>query len=177
MKQHKLFIIIALVAMLPSACQKDFLERSPIVGATEENFYRTPEDAIAAVNAAYAPLQFEISPAGHFRWFWGDVMSDDATKGGSGDNDANEILQLETFRGPVNTDNLESEWSADFEGIYRANVVLERVPAIEMNEALKNRILGEAHFIRAWFFYNLVTTCWRPANTTFLGRMLPKFGL
>lgn len=157
MKQHKLYIIIALVAMLPSACQKDFLDRKPIVGATEENFYRSEADAIAAVNAAYAPLQFEMSPAGHFRWFWGDVMSDDAIKGGSGDNDANEILQLETFQGPVNTDNLESEWGANFEGIYRANVVLERVPGITMNEALKARILGEARFIRAWFFYNLVT--------------------
>ncbi len=157
MKLHKLFFFIALVALFPSACQKDFLDRKPLIGSSEENFYRSEADAIAAVNAAYAPLQFEISPAGHFRWIWGDIMSDDAIKGGSGDNDANELLQLETFRGPSNTGNLESEWSADFEGIYRANVVLERVPAIEMNATLKTRILGEAHFIRAWFFYNLVT--------------------
>jgi len=34
---------------------------------------------------------------------------------------------------------------------------LERKPLIEMNAALKARILGEAHFIRAWFFYNLTT--------------------
>lgn len=155
--KHKLCIIITLAAFLPSACQKDFLERKPIIGSTEENFYRTPADAIAAVNAAYAPLQFEISPAGHFRWIWGDIMSDDASKGGSGDNDANELLQLETFQGPTNTENLESEWSADYEGIYRANIVLERVPGIAMDDALKSRILGEAHFIRAWFFYNLVT--------------------
>ncbi len=140
-----------------TACQKDFLEKKPIVGITEENFYRTAEDAIASVNAAYATLQFQISPAGHFRWFWGDIMSDDALKGGSGDNDANALLQLETFRGPVNTDLLESEWSANYEGIYRANVVLEKVPAIEMDAKLKARILGEAKVIRAWYFYNLVT--------------------
>jgi starch-binding outer membrane protein, SusD/RagB family len=157
MKKPILFIIIALVALLPTACRKDFLDRKPIIGSSEENFYRTQADAIAAVNAAYAPLQFEISPAGHFRWLWGDVMSDDAIKGGSGDNDTNEILQLETFKGPINTDNLESEWSANYEGIYRANVVLKRVPDIEMDAALKTRILGEAHFIRAWFFYNLAT--------------------
>ncbi|HMX41951.1 MAG TPA: RagB/SusD family nutrient uptake outer membrane protein, partial [Saprospiraceae bacterium] len=157
MKQHKLFIIMALAAALLGACQKEFLDRKPLIGSTEENFYRTESDAIAAVNAAYAALQFEMSPAGHFRWLWGDIMSDDAIKGGSGDNDANEILRLETFQGPTNTGNLESEWSADYEGIYRANVVLERVPGIEMNAALKSRILGEAHFIRAWFFYTLVT--------------------
>ncbi|MEO6036922.1 MAG: RagB/SusD family nutrient uptake outer membrane protein, partial [Saprospiraceae bacterium] len=157
MKNYQSFIIIALAALLPGACQKDFLDRKPLIGSTEENFYRTEADAIAAVNAAYAPLQFETSPKEHFRWMWGDVMSDDAIKGGSGDNDANELLQLETFRGPTNTGNLESEWSADYEGIYRANVVLERVPGIAMDEVLKSRILGEAHFIRAWFFYNLVT--------------------
>jgi len=160
MKQHKLFIFIVLAALFPSACQKDFLDRKPLVGSTEENFYRTPADAIASVNAAYAALQFEATPNGggvHFRWFWGDVMSDDAIKGGSGDNDGNQILQLETFRGPTNTANLETEWSADYQGIYRANVVLERVPGIEMDAPLKARILGEAHFIRAWFYYNLVT--------------------
>jgi len=157
MEKHKALIFFALALFLPNACQKDFLERKPLVGATEENFYRTADDAIAAVNAAYAALQFEISPGGHFRWIWGDIMSDDAVKGGSGDNDANELLQLETFKGPVNTDNLESEWSADYEGIYRANVVLERVPGIVMDETLKNRILGEARFIRAWSYYNLVT--------------------
>lgn len=149
--------IFAAVLLLPYGCKKDFLDRKPLVGTTEENFYRTAQDAVAAVNAAYAPLQFELSPAAHFRWFWGDIMSDDAIKGGSGDNDANELLQLETFKGPANTDQVEAEWLADFEGIYRANVVLEKVPPIEMDQTLKARLLGEAHFIRAWFFYNLVT--------------------
>lgn len=142
---------------MPSACQKEFLDKKPIIGNTVENFYRTEADAVAAVNAAYATLQFELSPAGHFRWFWGDIMSDDAVKGGSGDNDTNELLQLETFKGPVNTDLLESEWGANYEGIYRANQVLENVPNITMDEQLKNRILGEARFIRAWYFYNLNT--------------------
>lgn len=151
------FLLVAGVLATSAACNKDFLDRKPLVGATEENFYRTEADAIAAINAAYAPLQFELSPAGHFRWIWGDVMSDDAIKGGSGDNDAIELLQLETFTAQANNENVESEWSADYEGIYRANVVLERVPNIQMNEQLKARILGEARFIRAWFFYNLVT--------------------
>ncbi|MBK9733915.1 MAG: RagB/SusD family nutrient uptake outer membrane protein [Saprospiraceae bacterium] len=143
--------------LILSSCGKDYLDKSPIIGITEENFYKTEADAIAAVNAAYATLQFQLSPAGHFRWFWGDIMSDDAIKGGSGDNDANALLQLETFKGIANTDLLESEWGADFEGIYRANVVLEKVPPIIMDENLKARILGEAKFIRAWNFYNLVT--------------------
>ncbi|MEY3239145.1 MAG: hypothetical protein RIR11_583 [Bacteroidota bacterium] len=157
MKFKSLLLFSLSVGLSFSACQKDFLEKKPIVGITEENFYRTEADAIASVNAAYAPLQFQLSPAGHFRWFWGDIMSDDALKGGSGDNDVFSLLQLETFKGPTNTDLLESEWGANYEGIYRANVVLARVPGITMDETLKARILGEAKFIRAWNFYNLVT--------------------
>jgi hypothetical protein len=153
----KILIYFIGIAFFLLSCNKDFLDRKPLVGVTEDNFYRTPEDAVAAVNAAYATLQFELSPAGHFRWFWGDIMSDDAIKGGSGDNDVNELLQLETFKGPVNTDLLEGEWSASYEGIYRANTVLERVPLINMDPVLKARVLGEARFIRAWFYYNLVT--------------------
>ncbi|MDX1913223.1 MAG: RagB/SusD family nutrient uptake outer membrane protein, partial [Saprospiraceae bacterium] len=149
----KTFVAFGSLLVL-AACQKEFLEKKPIVGITEENFYRTEADAIAGINAVYATLQFQLSPAGHFRWFWGDIMSDDAIKGGSGDNDANALLQLETFRGPTNTDLLESEWGANYEGIYRANVVLEKVPAIEMDAELKARILAEAKFIRAWNFYN-----------------------
>jgi hypothetical protein len=151
------YLIVFSIIAQHVACSKDFLERRPLVGTTEENFYRTEEDAIAAVNAAYAALQFELSPAGHFRWFWGDIMSDDATKGGSGDNDVFELLLLETFKGPTNTDLLEAEWAANYEGIYRANVVLEKVPSIEMNPVLKARILAEAKFIRAWFYYLQVT--------------------
>jgi starch-binding outer membrane protein, SusD/RagB family len=152
----KKIFYISLVLIGLAACKKDFLEKAPIVGVTEENFYRTEADAIAGVNAAYATLQFQLSPAEHFRWFWGDIMSDDAIKGGSGDNDKNTLLQLETFKGPVNTDLLEAEWAANYEGIYRANVVLEKVPGIEMDAKLKDRILGEAKFIRAWNYYSLV---------------------
>ncbi|NJN78247.1 MAG: RagB/SusD family nutrient uptake outer membrane protein, partial [Saprospiraceae bacterium] len=145
--------IIFLIFVLAS-CEQNFLERSPIIGITQENFYQTEEDAYSAVNAAYAALQFELSPGGHFRWFWGDIMSDDSQKGGSGDNDAYELLLLETFQGPVNTDLLEGEWSACYEGIYRANTVLEYIPPMEISDAVKNQVLAEAKFIRAWMFYN-----------------------
>lgn len=153
----KISVFVLLTTCLMQSCSKDFLEKNPIIGVTQENFYKTADDAIAGVNAAYATLQFQLSPGGHFRWFWGDIMSDDAIKGGSGDNDVNDLLKLETFQGPVNTTLLEGEWSANYEGIYRANVVLEKVPGIDMDGKLKARILGEAKFIRAWNYYNLVT--------------------
>lgn len=153
----KIRIITIFAVLILSSCGDGFLERDPIIGQVESDFYETEEDAIAAINSAYATLQFELTPGGHFRWFWGDIMSDDSTKGGEGDNDQFTLKQLEEFVGPTNTEFLQAEWEAGYEGIYRANKVLERIVDIEMNETLKQRILGEAKFIRAWFHYNLVT--------------------
>jgi len=157
MSIHKLLILATGLSLTALACQKEFLEKKPPVGSTLDNFYKTEADAIAAINAAYAPLQFEMTPAGHFRWIFGDIMSDDAIKGGSGDNDQPQMAALENFQGPTNTDFLESEWAADYEGIYRANIVLEKVPGIDMDSRLKERILGEAYFIRAYFYYTLAS--------------------
>jgi len=68
MKAYK-YLFFATIFLF--ACQKDLLEKSPIIGVTDENFYQTELDAISAVNGAYAALQFEMTPAPHFRWFWG----------------------------------------------------------------------------------------------------------
>lgn len=154
--KSKYLIVLTLTVLFGTSCF-DELEKAPIIGTTLDNYYKTESDAVAAVNSAYAALQFEISPAGHFRWFWGDIMSDDSEKGGSGDNDGYELLLLENFQGTSNTDMLESEWGADYEGIYRANTVLQYVPTIEMDATLKAQILAEAKFIRAWFYFILTS--------------------
>ena len=153
--QKSKYLVFSLLFLF--SCQKDLLEKTPIIGVTEDNFYKTEADAISAVNGAYAALQFELTPAGHFRWFWGDIMSDDSVKGGSGANDQPMLAALENFQGPTNTEFLEAEWAANYEGIYRANVVLERVPPIEMDEVKKAQVLGEAKTIRAWFHFLQVT--------------------
>ena len=62
MKKYSLIFGLLLIAALTPSCEDDFLDRPPLVGVTEDNFYRTADDAIAAVNAAYAALQFELTP-------------------------------------------------------------------------------------------------------------------
>jgi hypothetical protein len=157
MKYFSIKIILLSTLFLLVGCGDKFLDRPPLIGESSEDYYQTEEHAIASVNAAYAALQFELTPAAHFRWFWGDIMSDDSDKGGAGDNDGFELLLLETFQGQSNNEMVASEWTASYEGIYRANAALENIPGIDMDETIKARILGEARFIRSWFFYNLVT--------------------
>ena len=157
MKSWKIIAVMAIAILTTTTGCEDFLNKEPLVGTTDANFYKTEADALAATIAAYSTLQYELSPGGHFRWFWGDIVSDDTEKGGSGDNDVFSLLQLETFEANANNELLEGEWKADYQGIAKANIVLERIPDIEMNEQLKSRLLAEAKFIRAWFYYNLVT--------------------
>ena len=86
---------------------------------------------------------------------FGDVASDDAEKGGDPGDQA-DIGLIDQFNiTPING-NLEYQWAILYEGITRANIVLAKVPAIEMDATLKERILAEAKALRAFYYFNLV---------------------
>lgn len=151
--------VLMLSLVVLNACQDKFLDRQPLDQVTESTFYKTEADAVAAINAAYDPLQWYLVYGRgdwHFRWLFGEVVSDNADKGGSGDNDQPNMLQLANFTANANNGHIEGEWATKYTGIYRANLVLEKVPAIEMNNDLKARILAEAKFLRGYYYYELV---------------------
>lgn len=140
--------------MALQACDDDFLDRKPLSNLTNSNFYTSAEDAVAAVNAAYDPLQWDV----HSRmdWIFGDVVGGDTDKGSTDDQDYSEILQFQNFTQNAGAPLLMDFWSQLYDGVYRANLVLERVPPIDMDETLKARILGEAKFLRAHYYFTLV---------------------
>lgn len=144
--------------VLLSSCSKDFLDREPYIGSLASNFYQSAADAEAAVIACYAPLQLEITEGSHFRWWFGDIVSDDADKGGSGDTDAPDLLEFSKFTGDASSTIVLGEWKTAYKGIAYCNTVLENVPPIEMDELEKLALLGEAQFLRAYWYFNLVTT-------------------
>ncbi|MCJ8164039.1 RagB/SusD family nutrient uptake outer membrane protein [Pontibacter sp. E15-1] len=136
------------------ACEDDFLDRKPLSDLTTANFYTSADDAIAALNAAYDPLQWDV----HSRmdWIFGDVVGGDTDKGSTDDQDYSEILQFQNFTQVASAPLLMDFWSQSYDGVYRTNLVLERIPPIEMDETLKARILGEAKFLRAQYYFDLV---------------------
>ena len=158
---HKLLgvSLFAALLVLATGCNEDFLQRDPYIGSSQGNFYQTAEDAEAAIKACYAPLQVEISaPGSHFRWFFGDVVSDDADKGGSGDADAADLQEFADFFGDPSSGMVLGEWQAAYKGITYCNIALENIPGIDMDELEKNALMAEARFIRAFWYFNLVTT-------------------
>ena len=158
-------LILLLVPVLLVSCRQEFLERTPAVGATEANFYKTPEDALAATIACYNTLQQEVTniqgSSGlkpHFRWYFGDICSDDSDKGGSGDGDDPQLYDFERFQGNSAGQMLLVEWQVAYRGIAYCNLALQKIPDIDMDAEVKDAYLGEARFIRAYWYFNLVTT-------------------
>jgi hypothetical protein len=120
---------------------------------TTETFYKTKEQAVLAVNATYQIATFNST--NNLLWAFGDVASDDTVKGGN-DGDQSDIGFVNNFT--VNPDNgaIESFWKHYYEGVTRANNVIYYVPKIQMDLVLNSRIVAEAKFLRAYYYYHLV---------------------
>lgn len=145
-------ILLTVLALLLGACS-DFLTENLQGTYSNATFYKTEAHALLAITGVYNAASF-VSTENHL-WVFGDVASDDATKGGLA-GDQSDIQFIDEFSYSRNNGSLEKIWKYYYEGISRANYLLYYSPGIDMNEDLKSRILGEAKFLRAYFYFNLV---------------------
>jgi tetratricopeptide (TPR) repeat protein len=149
--KSKLLLILLLTSI--AGCT-DFLVRPPQGELTQSNFPTSGDDALLATNAVYNTLRESGFNFGLFPIL--DIMSDDARKGSNPDDAAAAINPYDNFTFIATEGNISNWWNALYLGVKRANVVIEKVPAIEMDEAQKARYLGEAKFLRAFFYFDLV---------------------
>jgi starch-binding outer membrane protein, SusD/RagB family len=131
---------------------KSFLEEDLQGRYTSQTFYKTQDQALDAVTSAYNSLLFNTS--NNNLWVFGDVASDDAVKG-SLPGDQIDIQYIDQFNVLPSNSQLLNIWQDYYEGISRANIALYYIPNITMDAQLKTRLLGEAKFIRAYFYFNL----------------------
>lgn len=151
---------IILSVFLFASCTDDFLDKDPLVDIVMENFYKTGSDAKLAVTAAYTPMQWEFNKTYFPEWMLGDIVSDDALKGGNGTGDMADIFQLENFTTTSSNEVLLDFYRAQFQGIGRCNLVINNVPNIapdqDMDQKLKDRYIAEAKTLRAFYYFRLV---------------------
>jgi hypothetical protein len=148
----KILILSFLASFMITSCETDLDIVNPNE-ATVQSFWKNGNDAVAGVNAVYSTLhRGAIS-----RWmpFYYIVRSDE----GRSTSPATEIVNnMDQF---IVTDynfwGAYDVWKDLYVGVFRANQVLDNVPQIEMEEELKQRVIGEAKFLRAFFYYNLVS--------------------
>ena len=149
--------LISLLALLVFAGCAKKLDKEPLALAVDQNFYKTTDDMVQAVNAAYDPLGWESSKGTnivYFNFFYGDIASDDAIAGGSG-AEPRIVPIAEFFVNSTNVGLLEV-WKKLYIGIYRANLVIEKAPDSKATEAIKTRVVAEAKFLRSYYYFNLL---------------------
>lgn len=151
MKSYRFLILMGMVIL--SSCKDGFLNLAPISETNNLNFYRNQADMLNAVNAAYATLQFS-GQYGQSMYAIGEGMSDnteilDAQSG-------IDISQLDAFTTLSNNGIVSVTWNDHYRGILSCNTVIDRIGAVTMNETIKARYTGEAKFLRALMYFNMV---------------------
>ncbi len=155
-KHKKIFFAVAAIAVMLTGCS-DFLDKQPMGSESSADFLKKESQAILATNAVYDASAWRYSQE-IFEWFLGDIVSDDAEKGGENAADWAELQQLKEFRANAANSISFGRWSELYQGIYRANVVISGVPAIDMDPELRARLVAEAKYLRAFFYFQLVKT-------------------
>ena len=148
----KKIIFLLLLGSL-SACR--VLDVNPESSFTPTNFYQNADDARAAVNAVYDPLN-NANMYSQVMWILQDQATDDAEWGGGRQTANQPKNDLDKYTFTPATSTFQSLWSTVYQGINRANSVVTRVPAISMDETLKARLVAEAKFMRGFYYFTLV---------------------
>lgn len=160
MKKSFYNILLTLCLFGFSAC--DWVAE-PTPGVSQlTDYFVSGQACIYNVNSNYVPMAWEFNNTYYSEWFIGDIMSDDALKGGQNISDMAASYELENFKSNADNEIAEEFFKAQYEGIARCNLSLAYIPEVpcdsDMNESLKQRLLGECYFLRAYYYFRLVRT-------------------
>ncbi|AWX43237.1 hypothetical protein HME9304_00224 [Flagellimonas maritima] len=135
-------------------CSDSFLDEADVFRELDSStFYKTDADAISAVNSVYAPLNDQ----GLFKRFYMYIAHFTGETALTNGTRSNEQVYVNFNFNPASGDLIPKAWEECYKGINRANQVIERVPEIDSpNEDLLNRVVAEAKFLRAFYYFELV---------------------
>ncbi|MDQ6528486.1 RagB/SusD family nutrient uptake outer membrane protein [Flavobacterium sp. LHD-85] len=146
-------VFLSLALVTTSCVDNEDLTQLDPNNDSVDNFWKTDEDALQGVNAAYGSL---LTDGTYMRStpLLLDVKADDSRT----NSPWGSMYNVGHFNSNV-ADPAIYGWAYEtyYQGIYRANQVLTNVPGIEFEDkALKNRIIGQAYFLRGLFFFHAV---------------------
>ncbi|NBB72965.1 MAG: RagB/SusD family nutrient uptake outer membrane protein [Bacteroidetes bacterium] len=146
-------VAVTLTGALLAGCDS-FLEKEPLGELSTESFFQDEDDAVAATNATYSVLRsFSVHV---FAWLGAtDIASDHTTKG-STPSDASFLLAFDNLEWQASNQAFSGLWAGYYQGIYRANVAIQNIPGIDMNEERRARLVGENKFLRAYYYFFLI---------------------
>jgi len=152
-KLNNIFLSTSIVILILSSCTKNPLGLTPISQISSVSFWKTGDDAVSGSYGMYVNLRAEMIQGKSSLFYLGDTRSD--------------LLGPGFFTGPtqylkntLNASNTETDWSGYYTIIQSANLILKYVPKIDSTTfsslGAKNRILAQAHAMRAFVYFILV---------------------
>lgn len=155
MKKIAIIAIIAIIFIL-AGCKESFLDLTPDNSNSAGNFYQTKDQFIQAVNAAYAPLGGIHTGT---LWLLTELRSDNGSyQQNTADRSGINREEIDEFRETDQNVNLQTFYTASYLGISRCNIVLEKIGSATFDQPTKDRLEGEALFLRGFYYFNLVRT-------------------
>ena len=149
----KIFLLTAAIATLGLAsCGIDSVEN--ISELSTENFPVMEEDGVAVLAGVYENLNATHANPQCSYLYMACLASDDQF-GGGGTND--KLMQALDLICNYGNDMTNAFWSQRYEGINRANTLIQALPNTSMSDELKSQFLGEALFLRAYYYYELAS--------------------
>lgn len=168
---YKIFVVLVMVAGI--SCKKE-LDKAPIGLITSNQDETDPKLSIvvSSVTSSYRLLSSTLNIIGQWGWDDGtvlrndfilqDIASGDMQKKWNPDGDQAWMDQFSKFSFTASNGGFNGQWSYDFEGIARCNRAINYltdpvvIAKIGIDDALKNRLLGEVYFLRAFYYFDLV---------------------
>ncbi len=147
--------LTVLVFVLAVSCTDQFLDTEPIGKAGIEQFYETDDDASKAIMATYDVLQWGYAQDWNSAYMVKTLPSDETNAGGSSSGDQPPYQRLDKFTYSAENTPITESYKSFFYGVYRANQVINNIDPAE--SALKEQVVAEAKFLRAWFYFELVS--------------------
>ncbi|EON79046.1 putative outer membrane protein probably involved in nutrient binding protein [Lunatimonas lonarensis] len=142
-----LIIPFLVLAGLISACSDTFTELTPLGSPTSGNFWASEEDAITAANGLYQHWDDDHLFGRGFMYLI--AASDDIMQGRT---DA-AAAAIRNFQATGQEGRMANIYPRMYTVIQRANNIIRYVPSMNISESLKNRVLGEAYFMRAHTYF------------------------
>ncbi|MEZ7500524.1 RagB/SusD family nutrient uptake outer membrane protein [Flavobacterium sp. Arc3] len=156
LKNIKFSLIASVVIFSATSCSEEFLNVEPKGTALEGNYYTNEAEAYSGLVAVYDVLGKQSRGFENMICML-NAGSDDFYAGGGGATDGTGMQSFSDYS--ISAVTIPSSyWNDFYQGIFRANILLQKLPTVPMADAAKARFTAETKALRAYYYFELVRT-------------------
>lgn len=148
------YLCIAAAVISFGSCTEEFVDVTPKGSFLSDNYYANQDQATAALVGVYDAIRKNTGGFENMVAMM-NAGSDDFFAGGGGSTDGAGIqgFSTHTLTGTIVPGSF---WNDHYQGIFRANTLLLKLPGVAMPDDVKARFSGESKALRAMYYFNLV---------------------